>query len=181
MAPQNHFPFSPSHSLSSPSLSAVRSSPLASGTLTPLPTTSPSSPFTFSSSPPFSFTQAAASSPSPDLFEDFTYSDDMAEDFRRIDTQAAAIIGSGVNDVGTPDDGETPQTPSRDEKTWVVFNGRAPGIYDYMYFFLFGTNHSRAHLVTLAEEPSLNLNPFLTAFRRLSQIARRPWPLGLPL
>ena len=101
----------------------------------PLPATSSSLPFTFSSSPPFSFTQAATSSPEPDLFEDFTYSDDMAKDFHRIDAEATAIIGSGVNGIGTPDNSEVPQTHSSDKKTWVVFNGRIPGIYDNMYFF----------------------------------------------
>jgi hypothetical protein len=59
----------------------------------------------------------------------------MAEDFRRIDTQAAAVIGSETNITGTPDNDETPQTPSHGRKTWVVFNGRIPGIYDYMYVF----------------------------------------------
>ena len=127
--------FSPSHSTASPSLSAIRSSPLFSGTLTPLPATPSTLPFTFSSSPSFSFTQAAASSPEPDLFEDFTYSDNMAEDFHRIDMQAAAIIRSEGDDIGTPDGGEI---PSRDKKTWVVFDGRVPGIYEHMYFSSFG-------------------------------------------
>ena len=133
MASQNHPFFSPPRA--SPPLSAVHSSPFASGAFTSLPATPSASPFTLSSSPPFSFTQAAASSPEPDLFEDFTYSDDMAEDFDRIDTQAAAIIGSGANNTGTPGDGEAVQTPSRGVKTWVVFNGRIPGIYDSMYLF----------------------------------------------
>lgn len=134
MAPQNRTPFFPPHSLTSPSLSAIHSSPFTSGTLTPLPATFPTSPFTFTSSPPFSFTRAAASSPESDLFDDFTYSNDMAEDFHRIDTQAAAIIGPGAN-TGALDNDEAPRTPSHDEKTWVVFNGRIPGIYDYMYSF----------------------------------------------
>ncbi|KAF9787403.1 hypothetical protein BJ322DRAFT_1107468 [Thelephora terrestris] len=112
MAARNRFLFS-----SPPP--TTRPSPIATGTLRSFPITS--SPF--SSSPPFSFTQPALSSPEPDLFEDFTYSDDMDDDFRRIDTTSAAILNTRIAK-------EDAQAFPEDRKTWVVFHGREPGVYD---------------------------------------------------
>ena len=53
----------------------------------------------------------------------------MDADFRRIDLQAAdAIYGQTNQDrefqISVP-------PLRRDRKTWVVFRGKAPGIYDY--------------------------------------------------
>ena len=119
---------------SSPSLSAVRLSPLASGSIGSIgsfPFTS-SSPFT--SSPALSFTQRG-SSLSPDLFEDFTYSQEMDADLRRIDLEAAAEYEQASR-RGLLPDGRVrlvPPTPDRDRKTWVVFRGSNPGIYECWY------------------------------------------------
>jgi hypothetical protein len=106
-----------------PSLSQPPSSPHLSFSQPP-PSPHPS--FTQpSSSPPFSFAQAA-SSKSPDFFDDFTYSEDMDDDFGRIDADAAAILGNGLlNDNHCAN-------PNHDHgKRWVVFRGKNPGIYNY--------------------------------------------------
>ena len=125
MTAQKRTPFSPlakRSPTSSPPLSAVRSSPLSSATLISLPATS--SAFTSS---PFSFTQTSESCDEPDYFEEFNYSSDMEEDFRRIDDHAARVLGTQAS----ADNGVVPSpTLPHDRKTWVVFNGRTPGIYD---------------------------------------------------
>ena len=51
----------------------------------------------------------------------------MEEDFRRIDTDVAAILATQTS----TDDGVVPSTTlPRDKKTWVVFHGRTPGLYN---------------------------------------------------
>lgn len=156
MSDGNRFPLSspPLRSPTrSPAVSAVRSSPLASGSLRSYPFTSSSftsSPFSFtqpslSPSPvsfapgtperPFSFTQAAASSPgSPDLFEEFSYTEDMDDDFRRIDSDTDAILHDGPDQMNNPIPLQVVPplpAPPRAKKTWVVFRGTTPGIHDY--------------------------------------------------
>lgn len=112
----------------SPAISAVHSSPLGTGTLLSYPVTS--SPF--SSSPTLSSTDRE---PSPDYFDEFEYSQEMDEYLHRVDMEAAeaqrserghpspSMNGAPVSSVPTP-------TPVRDRKTWVVFRGKVPGIYD---------------------------------------------------
>jgi len=146
MAARNCVPLSPSphRPPGSPALSAVRSSPLFSGSLRSYPVSSLASgslrsyPITsspFSSSPTFSHTQE--SSPSPDLFDDFTYNEDMEDDFHRMDSAASAILGDGdaqADDLVPPQNNgvHIPNpTLSQDQKTWVVFHGKTPGIYEY--------------------------------------------------
>ena len=114
----------------SPSLSAVRPSPLSTGSLASYPITA--SPF--SNSPALSSTERASSA-SPDLFEDFVYSEDMDTDFRRIDMETdtqssqdgreSPSLSDGVSD---PD--STPPTTVQGSKTWVVFRGGVAGIYE---------------------------------------------------
>ena len=119
---------------SSPSLSAIRLSPLTSGLIGSIglfPFTS-SSPFT--SSPALSFTQRG-SSLSLDLFEDFTYSQEMDADLRRINLEATAEYEQASR-RGLLPDGRVcliPPTPDRDWKTWVVFRSSNPGIYECWY------------------------------------------------
>ena len=145
MSARNRSPFSsPQHlPASSPSLSAIRSSPLAKGTVKPLRVSSPVT------SPGFLWTQSC-SSPDQDFFEDFAYSDDMDDDFRRIGDAAAAIYGDD-NTQEDPadvlfDEIDTPPPRNSAGKAWVVFHGRNPGIYNNWYDFPFEI-FSRAHSV----------------------------------
>ena len=136
MAVRNYTPSSPSpHPLTpSPTLSAVQPSPLATRSFGSYPFTS--SPF--DSSQAFSVTQAR-SSPSPDFFDDFIYSQDMDDDFRRIDSDAAIIIEAENARAGRRSPVQhnglhvSRLTLPRDRRTWVVFRGKIPGIYDYRY------------------------------------------------
>ena len=128
MALRNHTLFSQPPQCS-PALSAIQSSPLATRLLSSYEvTTSP-----FSSSPTFS------SSPSPDLFEEFTYNEDMDADFCRIDLDATSILESkniqtnGTNPLQNRVVHGLPSTLPWDQKTWVVFCGKVPGIYDHAY------------------------------------------------
>lgn len=67
----------------------------------------------------------------------------MEEDFRRIDTHAALVLGTQATQVAdqaaqandqAPAGGDglhlPHPAPNRKEKRWVVFHGRNPGIYD---------------------------------------------------
>lgn len=111
-------------------ISAVRPSPTAVGSLPSYPVTS--SPF--SSSPILSSTQGD-SLPSPDLFEDFEYSQEMDPDLRRIDAEAehdyAFLLPSHRISANSP-----PSTLVGDQKTWVVFRGNLAGVYDNAYVSL---------------------------------------------
>ena len=111
----------------SPSLSAVRPSPLLSETSLSCSVTS--SPLT--SSPTLSY-DGCGTTASPDLFDDLKYSEAMEVDFRRIDMQAAEYesIHASSSMRKTPNTPSPPPTPVRDRKTWVVFRGKTPGIYD---------------------------------------------------
>lgn len=111
------------------SLSAVRPSPLSAGSLTSYPVTA--SPF--GSSPGLSFIEDDPSS--PDLFEPFEYTPDMAPDFHRIDSEVGALQSEDGNtqpssspQVLVPD--TPPRTPPQDQDTWVVFLGKVPGVYN---------------------------------------------------
>ncbi|KAF9777749.1 hypothetical protein BJ322DRAFT_1114794 [Thelephora terrestris] len=110
------------HLLSSPALSAVRSSPLSSGTiLTPSVSVSP-----FTSLPVLS-PVGRESSVSPDYFEDFAYSSDMDNNLRRIDREFSGVFPDGDgNSVG----GQVLTMSAHESKTWVVFRGKTPSIYD---------------------------------------------------
>ena len=109
----------------SPSLSAIRPSPLLSGTS--LSCTVTSSPLT--SSPTLSNGRESAS---PDLLDDLKFSEDLDDDFRRIDRQAAEFeqIHTSPPMRRIPHTPTPPPTLVRDRKTWVVFRGKTPGIYD---------------------------------------------------
>jgi hypothetical protein len=102
----------------SPTLPAIRSSPLSSCSIGSYPVTTPP----FQSSPGFSSTQGG-SPRSPDLFDDFEYTPDMAPDFQRIDAEGLQLTD---NPSSPP-----PSNPPHDQKTWVVFRGKTPGLYDY--------------------------------------------------
>jgi len=60
----------------------------------------------------------------------------MENDFRRIDQQGIEVHGTSFL---SQDDGvlvpDTPPPIPQDEKTWVVFCGRLPGVYDNWYVF----------------------------------------------
>jgi len=164
---------------SSPPLSAVRSSPLASGTLRPYPVTA--SPFT--SSPTFSFTQTSRCTSSPDLFEDFTYTADMEEDFNRIDSIPAANIRPETPQANAnPPQQFSAVFPSlpRNRKTWVVFRGKVPGIYDYGWAFHWVQNDPCAHSVILANLQRFTPKGSVTLFRGLFPIGILQKPHGPP-
>lgn len=123
ISPPSAIPFA-----SSPSLSAIRSSPLATGSLPSYPVTS--SPFT--SSPILSCTQRGSS---PEFFDNFEYNEGMDADFRRIDLELAEAERSRHNcSPPSLNDGisssDSPPIFAGDEKTWVVFRGKIPGIYE---------------------------------------------------
>lgn len=130
MAARNHPLFSwPSQQVSSPTIPATHPSPLRSGTLGSYPITTPP----FSSSPPLSSDQARSSSASPDLFEDLDYSEAMEDDLYRIDSEVASILGAesqSYRAISPPNNGASFPASHNDQRTWVVFNGKVPGIYD---------------------------------------------------
>lgn len=138
MATRKRAPDSPSPLQSeafSPTLSAVQSSHFTGGSLDSYP--SAVSPF---HSSPFRSSPVSAGSPrSPDLFEDFHYTSDMDVDLRKIDKVGRQIHGSPepipANKEAIPDydPDSSPPTPSQDQRTWVVFRGRVPGLQDYRY------------------------------------------------
>lgn len=112
---------------SSPPLSAVRSSPLVTGSLPSYPATASS----FSSSPVLSCTQRDSSA-SPDYFDNFVYHKDMDVDLRRIDLETGTQSSQDGRSSPTLSDGVRPSyefPPYNDGKTWVVFRGKVPGIY----------------------------------------------------
>ena len=153
MANQN-LPFSPptpstpararNHSIS---LSAVHSSPLLSGSLTSYPITTVS----FESSPNLSHSDNSLGS--PDYLEPFEYTSDMDADFQRIDAVAASQLDNGAPSSSAESEADSPPptqadlppspahtesrppTPYQKQRTWVVFQGREPGIYDHSYAF----------------------------------------------
>ena len=111
----------------SPALSAVRTSSLASGSLAScLATSSP-----FQSSPSLSLVESEPSS--PDLFEPFEYTSDMDDDLRRIDSEASDELGNNEDTASlSATNVLVPESPPRVHKgkTWVVFYGNVPGIYN---------------------------------------------------
>ena len=133
MAVQNQrtTPLSPSpSSLPSPALSGARSFFPSSGTLGSYPVTTAS----FTSSPEFLDTHL--SSESPNLFEDLEYSSDMDDDFLRIDQQAAMAHDTHSSPFSSRNEVLVPSTPPpMEDKTWVVFCGRLPGVYDTAYVY----------------------------------------------
>ena len=141
MASNNRTVFSPPKiSPLSPAVSAVRASTPRSGPLsTPMTTPPP-----FNSSPALSSTQRSSS---PDYFEDFVYTSDMDEDFRRIDLVAKAVLSQSGRQHPSQKPPDSPSPPSQSSlntppplrKIWVVFRGRIPGIYDDWYAPLSGT------------------------------------------
>ena len=56
----------------------------------------------------------------------------MEDDFRRIDVETASIAETEqLSYRASPQhDGDPPTTAHQEERTWVVFNGKIPGIYD---------------------------------------------------
>jgi hypothetical protein len=91
------------------------------------------------STPPFSSSPSLSSvstqtrlSASPDLFDELNYSESMDDDFRRIDVEVASIAGTEQLSyhVVFPQPNEGPLPAAQEERTWVVFNGKVPGIYD---------------------------------------------------
>ena len=126
MHSKNSLPHSlpPQTSLVASTPSPTRPSPLSSGTLQSYPITA--SPFT--NSPTFLPT-SQESTPEQDYFDDFAYTSDMDEDFRRIDEEASQP-GEYSGDDQDRASTEPPPPLSRNSKTWVVFRGRIPGIYD---------------------------------------------------
>ena len=138
-------------------LLSVQSSPLSSGSLISYPVTTAS----FESSPDLS--QSDDSLGSPEYLEPFEYTPEMEVDLQRIDAEAA---GSQLEHNNPPSSAESrvnsppqtradsppspthaespPSTPHRKQKTWVVFQGREPGVYDCVYIFLLEIKQTRA-------------------------------------
>ena len=88
--------------------------------------------------PPFSSSPLLSSvspqtrlSISLDLFDELTYSKSMDDNFHRIDTETASITRAEQSYhviLLQHIKGSLPAT--QEERTWVVFNGKVPGIYD---------------------------------------------------
>ena len=128
MASRNHILISQSSQPSPTSPPVSHSSPLSSGTLGSYPVTT--APFT--SLLPFSFSQHEGLL-SPDLFEELMYSEELDNDFRQIDRKVAEIECSrdghlSNSRVYVPE--SLPLAPVWDQRTWVVFHGNVPGIYN---------------------------------------------------
>ena len=120
---------SPSQQPRPPALPAVASSPPSIGTLGSYPITTPP----FSSSPTLSSASTQTKlSTSPDLFDELNYSESMEDDFRRIDVETASIAETEqLSYRASPQhDGDLLAAAYQEERTWVVFNGKVPGIYD---------------------------------------------------
>ena len=122
------------------SLSTIQSSPLSSGSLISYPVTTAS----FESSPYLS--QSDDSLGSPDYLDPFEYTTEMDADFQRINAKATGSqleYGSSSSSAEYHADSPPPPThtesppltPHRKQKTWVVFQGREPGVYDCVYIF----------------------------------------------
>lgn len=113
-----------------PALSAVQSSPLPTSSPISFPATS--SPL--QSSLNLAFVKERADS--PDLFEPFEYTPDMEVDFRRIDLQASQELVEDNDIQSSPPispvevSAPLPTTTAQDQKKWVVFLGKVPGLYD---------------------------------------------------
>lgn len=113
------------------SLSTVGSSPPTVGTLDSYPITTPP----FSSSPLLSSASAQTRlSASPDLFDDLTYSEAMEDDLRRIDSETASVESYRASSPQY-NEGRLPAFRG-EERAWVVFNGKVPGIYDCWRVFI---------------------------------------------
>ena len=128
--------------------SAVQSSPLFSGSLISYPVTTAS----FESSPDLS--QNSEVLGSPDYLDPFEYTSDMDADFQRIDATAALLqLEDNAPSSSTESEADSPPpiqpdlpppqtriespspTPNRKQRTWVVFQGKEPGVYDCVYVF----------------------------------------------
>jgi len=137
------YPQFPVHG-TSPSVSAVRSSPLSSLPSYPLTASSfPSSPSLSSLSSaevgslPSTPTPAQrGSQPSPDFFQDFEYTQEMDDRVQMIESadfhrRRNNLPPLSLHD-GVPVGSDTPLLPQdRAEKAWVVFQGKNPGVYPY--------------------------------------------------
>ena len=66
--------------------------------------------------------------PSPDLFDNFVYSPAMDSDFQRIDAE-----GEQHQMTLSQSSSLTPLQRKREQRTWVVFRGKTPGIYESLY------------------------------------------------
>lgn len=116
--------------------SAVGSSPPTAGTLDSYPVTA--SPFSSSPALSSASTQTRLSL-SLDLFDDFTYSEAMEDNLRRIDLETATIVGTNPQSyhVVSPQHNEDSLPAShREERTWVIFNSKVLGIYDNKRVFI---------------------------------------------
>jgi len=143
MLPRYHstYSHSPPRSLSPP-LSAVGSFPPSPPppyprTTLPVPSSPLSTPTTEVVSPPSTPSPAnvqRASQPSPDFLEDFEFTEEMFDTalvIESLDTQCRqrGLLPISM-DNGIPFVNNTPlPTQDREERAWVVFHGRVPGIY----------------------------------------------------
>ena len=57
----------------------------------------------------------------------------MEPDFERIDAETLEAVTQLSNRSSLPDPNPPPPTPRLEQKTWVVFRGKTPGIYDTLY------------------------------------------------
>ena len=84
--------------------------------------------------PPSPSTTQVAPPPSPDLIDSFEYTTEMENNVRLIEE---ADEGRRQNNLpplflqdGVPISDDIPY--EQDEKTWVVFHGRVPGVYPHL-------------------------------------------------
>ena len=97
----------------------------------------------------------------------------MDDDFRRIDSDAAAIIEAENSQMDHTNLSQSSgvhiflPTPPRNRRTWVVFHGRLPGIYDYGYASPFITESSACPLSRFSESISIQTQGFSDAFHQV--------------
>ena len=123
--------------------STVRSPPLVGGSLVSHPATPPPP-----QSSPDLLTTESESSHSPDLFP-FRYTSDMDSDFKRIDAETLEAVTqlrnrSSQSNTEVLVSNSPPPTPTRDQRFWVVFRGKTPGLYDESYVLSFDNVFARS-------------------------------------
>jgi hypothetical protein len=89
----------------------------------------------------------------------------MDPDLHRIDLVETEYNESNRTQTSTSPD-SPPPTPTQDEKTWVVFNGRIPGVYDNGYVSPPGTEYPSTHATVLVYPQVCKLLGSATVFKK---------------
>ena len=76
----------------------------------------------------------------------------MDSDFERIDAETLEAVTQLKNRSSQPNtealiSNSPPPIPSRDQRVWIVFRGKTPGLYDDSYVLSFGNVFARSQLL----------------------------------